>query len=43
MPEWNIMNDIASAQKLFAAGVPLYVMPLDSTLTFLAITAQCSP
>lgn len=31
MPEWNIVNDIASAQKLFAAGVPLYVMPLDST------------
>ena len=30
-PEWNIMNDIPSAQKLFAAGVPLYVMPLDST------------
>jgi purine nucleosidase len=31
MPEWNIMNDVASAQKLFAAGVPLFVMPLDST------------
>ena len=31
MPEWNILNDVASAQKLFAAGVPLYVMPLDST------------
>jgi purine nucleosidase len=31
MPEWNILNDISSAQKLFAAGVPLYVMPLDST------------
>jgi len=30
-PEWNIKNDIASAQKLFAAGVPLTVMPLDST------------
>ena len=30
-PEWNIVNDIASAQKLFASGVPLYVMPLDST------------
>jgi len=30
-PEWNILNDIASAQKLFASGVPLYVMPLDST------------
>jgi inosine-uridine nucleoside N-ribohydrolase len=31
MPEWNILNDVASAQKLFAAGAPLYVMPLDST------------
>ena len=30
-PEWNILNDIPSAQKLFAAGVPLFVMPLDST------------
>lgn len=31
MPEWNLLNDVASAQKLFAAGVPLFVMPLDST------------
>jgi purine nucleosidase len=31
LPEWNIVNDVPSAQKLFAAGVPLYVMPLDST------------
>ena len=31
MAEWNILNDAASAQKLFAAGVPVYVMPLDST------------
>lgn len=30
-PEWNIKNDIPSAQKLFASGVPLFVMPLDST------------
>jgi len=30
-PEWNIKNDVGSAQKLFASGVPLYVMPLDST------------
>jgi inosine-uridine nucleoside N-ribohydrolase len=30
-PEWNIKNDIASAKKLFNAGVPLSVMPLDST------------
>lgn len=31
MPEWNILNDVKSAQKLFASGVPVYVMPLDST------------
>jgi purine nucleosidase len=30
-PEWNILNDIPSAQKLFASSVPLFVMPLDST------------
>jgi len=30
-PEWNILNDVPSAQKLFASGVPLFVMPLDST------------
>ena len=30
-PEWNIKNDISSAKKLFASGVPIYQMPLDST------------
>jgi purine nucleosidase len=30
-PEWNILCDPAGAQALFAAGVPLFVMPLDST------------
>jgi purine nucleosidase len=30
-PEWNILNDVGSAQKLFASGVPVYVMPLDAT------------
>ena len=30
-PEWNIVNDVKSAQKLFSSGVPLFVMPLDST------------
>ncbi|MCU1269460.1 MAG: hypothetical protein JWN74_754 [Acidobacteriaceae bacterium] len=29
--EWNIKNDIASAQKLFASGMPIFMMPLDST------------
>ena len=32
MPEWNIKNDIKSAQKLFTSGVPVVVMPLDSTI-----------
>lgn len=31
MPEWNILCDVAAAQKVFTSGVPLYVMPLDST------------
>jgi purine nucleosidase len=30
-PEYNIVMDVASSRKLFASGVPLYVMPLDST------------
>jgi purine nucleosidase len=30
-PEWNIKNDIPSAQKLFNSGVPIFMMPLDST------------
>lgn len=30
-PEWNIKTDIPAAQKIFASGVPLFVMPLDST------------
>lgn len=29
--EWNIKNDIPSARKLFASGVPIFMMPLDST------------
>jgi inosine-uridine nucleoside N-ribohydrolase len=29
--EWNIFNDVAGAKVLFSSGVPLYVMPLDST------------
>jgi purine nucleosidase len=29
--EWNVMLDISAAQKLFRSGVPVYVMPLDST------------
>jgi len=30
-PEYNILSDIPAAQKLFASGVPLFMMPLDST------------
>ena len=30
-PEWNILNGISGARKLFASGVPLTLMPLDST------------
>ena len=30
-PEYNIYCDVAAAQRLFTSGVPLYVMPLDST------------
>ena len=30
-PEWNILCDIQAAKKVFTSGVPLYVMPLDST------------
>jgi purine nucleosidase len=30
-PEWNILCDIQAAKKVFSSGIPLYVMPLDST------------
>ena len=30
-PEWNVMRDIPGAQRLFASGVPIYMMPLDAT------------
>jgi len=31
-PEYNIRSDIPAARKLIASGVPIYLMPLDSTL-----------
>jgi inosine-uridine nucleoside N-ribohydrolase len=31
-PEYNIASDIAASQKLFASGVPIFMMPLDSTI-----------
>ncbi len=30
-PEYNVAMDVASSRKLFAAGVPIAMMPLDST------------
>jgi inosine-uridine nucleoside N-ribohydrolase len=30
-PEWNILNDPASARKLLNSGVPVYLLPLDYT------------
>jgi len=29
--EWNIAQDIPAAKSLFSSGVPIYMMPLDST------------
>lgn len=48
-PEWNIDRNPAGAKALFAAGVPIYMMPLDSTQIHLesadreAIFAHGSP
>jgi len=39
-PEWNIINDVAAAKALFGSGVPLYVMPLDSTQILLGVSRQ---
>ncbi len=39
-PEWNIKCDPAGAQALFSAGVPVFVMPLDSTQIPLQTSAQ---
>jgi inosine-uridine nucleoside N-ribohydrolase len=30
-PEWNILCDPAAAKALFTSGVPIFMMPLDST------------
>ncbi|HEV2275164.1 MAG TPA: nucleoside hydrolase [Acidobacteriaceae bacterium] len=30
-PEYNIKMDVPAAKKLFASGVPIFMMPLDST------------
>jgi inosine-uridine nucleoside N-ribohydrolase len=31
VPEWNINRDPAAARALFTSGVPIFMMPLDST------------
>lgn len=30
-PEYNIYSDVKAAQKLFGSGIPIFMMPLDST------------
>ena len=40
--EWNIVNDVAAARALFGSGVPLYMMPLDSTQILLDLTRQAA-
>ena len=30
-PEYNIYSDVKAAQKVFSSGVPVFMMPLDST------------
>ena len=39
-PEWNIDRDPKSAAKLFAVGVPIFMMPLDSTQIHLETAAR---
>lgn len=39
-PEWNIARDPEGAQALMGAGVPIYMMPLDSTQIHLETAAQ---
>jgi inosine-uridine nucleoside N-ribohydrolase len=39
-PEWNIDRDPKDAAKLFAAGVPIFMMPLDSTQIHLQTDAR---
>jgi inosine-uridine nucleoside N-ribohydrolase len=38
--EWNIENDVPAARELFGSGVPLYLMPLDSTQIPLDVARQ---
>jgi purine nucleosidase len=38
--EWNILQDPKGAGKLFASGVPIFMMPLDSTQIHLETAAR---
>ena len=40
--EWNIRTDIKAAQKIFASGVPLVVVPLDATTSLTLDAARQS-
>ncbi|GAC1662229.1 MAG: nucleoside hydrolase [Candidatus Acidiferrum sp.] len=31
VPEYNVVMDVPAAQAVFRSGIPLYIMPLDST------------
>jgi inosine-uridine nucleoside N-ribohydrolase len=39
-PEWNIDRDPAAAKALFTSGVPIFMMPLDSTQIHLQVQNQ---
>jgi purine nucleosidase len=39
-PEWNFLCDPAGAKALFASGVPVFMMPLDSTQVHLPLQSQ---
>ena len=41
-PEWNILNDPAGLKDLLASGVPVFMMPLDSTQVPLDRKAQAA-
>ena len=41
-PEWNILNDPDGLKALLGSGVPVYMMPLDSTQIHLEQKAQAA-
>lgn len=42
MPEWNILNDPDALTALLGSGVPVFMMPLDSTQIHLEQKAQAA-